>query len=221
MSEEKWSKSILISGGILIFVTVLIYLIACINIIKVPMVLLSFFFVMISEIVALFIIAKVKKEVLRSGIITAAILYLLFTVGLALVFVNFLMLSLTLYIITNVVLMGITGLVVVNLNNFADHVNKSDNETLAAERIMTECEGRIQSYLNDSEYREYKEDLNKIYEDIKYSDISSECGMEISLLQKIEGISENKEDLSEYLQEISFIIKERNIKMKNIKKGSV
>lgn len=221
MSEEKWSKSVLISGGILIFVTVLIYFIGCRNIIKFPMVLLSFFFVIVAEVVTLFIIAKTKKEVLRSGIITAAVLYLFSTIVLALVFVNFLMVFLTLYIIINVVLMGITGIVVVNLNNFADHINKIDNKTLAAEGIMIECESRIQSYLNDSKYSEYKEQLNKVYEDVKYSDISSECGMEGSLLQKIEGISENREDLSEYLKELSFLIKERNIKMKNIKKGSI
>lgn len=221
MSEEKWSKSVLISGGILFLVTILIYFIGCRNIIKVPMVLLSFFFVIVAEAVTLFIIAKTKKEVLRSSIITAAVLYLFSTIVLALVFVNFLMVFLTLYIIINVVLMGITGIVTVNLNNFADHINKIDNKTLAAEDIMIECESRIQSYLNDSEYSEYKEQLNKIYEYIKYSDISSECGMEGPLLQKIEGISENREDLSEYLKEISFLIKERNIKMKSIKKGSI
>ncbi|WP_097025639.1 hypothetical protein [Clostridium peptidivorans] len=221
MSEDKWSKSILISGGILFFVTILIYFIGCRNIIKVPMVLLSFFFVILAEVVTLFIIAKTKEEVLRSSVITAVVLYLFSTIVLALVFVNFLMVFLTLYIIINVVLMGITGIVVVNLNNFADHINKIDNKTLAVEDIMIECESRIQSYLNDSEYSEYNEQLNKIYEDIKYSDISSECGMEGSLLQKIEGISENKEDLSEYLKEISFLIKERNIKMKSIKKGSI
>ena len=221
MSEEKWSKSILISGGILILVTILIYLIGCRNIIRTPMVLLSFFFVIVAEVVTWIIIAKVKKEVLRSGIITAAMLYLLSTIVLALVFVNFLMLSLTPYIIINVVLMGITGLVVVNLNNFADHVSKSDKKILASESIMVECESIIQSYLNDSDYSEYKEQLNKIYEDIKYSDISLECGMEGSLLQEIENISENKENLSEYLQKISFLIKERNIKMKSIKKGSI
>lgn len=221
MSEEKWPKSIHISGGILFFVTVLIYFIGCRNIIKVPIVLLSFFFVIVSEVVTLFIIAKTKKEVLRSSVITAVVLYLFSTIVLALVFVNFLIVFLTLYIIINVVLMGITGIVVVNLNNFADHVNKSNNKTLSAEGTMIECESSIQSYLNDSKYSEYKEQLNKIYEDIKYSDISSECGMEGALLQKIEGISENKENLSEYLKEISFLIKERHIKMKSIKKGSI
>ncbi len=197
MSEDKWSKSILISGGIVFVVTVLIYFIGCRNIIKIPMVLLSFFFVILAEVMTFLIIAKTKKEVLRSSVITAVVLYLFSTIVLALVFINFLMIFLTLYIIINIMLMGITGIVVINLNNFADHVNKSNDKTLAAEGIMIECESRIQSYMNDSEYSEYKAELNKIYEDIKYSDISSECGMEGSLLQKIEGISENKEKLSE------------------------
>lgn len=221
MRDEKWSKSLVISGGILIFVTIFIYFIGCRNIIKIPMVLLSFFFVIVAEIMTLFIIAKTKKEVLRSSIITVALLYLFSTIVLSLVFINFLMIFLTFYIIINVVIMGIVGILVLNLNNFTDHINKINNKTLAAERIMIECQSRIQSYLNNSEYSDYKEQLNKIYEDIKYSDISSECGVEGSLLQKIEGISENKENLLGYLKEISFLVKERNIKVKSIKKGSI
>ncbi|EOR25057.1 MULTISPECIES: hypothetical protein [Clostridium] len=221
MSEDKWSKSILISGGIVFFVTILIYFIGCRNIIKVPMVLLSLLFIILAEVVTFLITAKTKKDVLRSSVITALSLYLLSTIVLALVFVNILMVFLTLYIIINIVLMGITGIALIILNNFADRVNESNNRTLAAEGIMIECESRIQSYMNNNEYSEHKEELNKIYENIKYSDISSECDMEGSLLQKIEGISENKEKLPEYLKEISFLIKERNIKVKSMKKGSI
>ena len=221
MNEEKWSKSLIISGGILVFVTIFIYFIGCRNIIKIPMVLLSFFFVIVAEVVTLFIIAKTKKEVLRSSVITATVLYLFSTIVLALVFINFLMMFLTSYIIINIVIMGVAGILVLNLNNFADHINKVNNKILSAEGIMIECESRIQSYLNNSEYSEHKGQLSKIYEDIKYSDISSECGMEGTLLQKIEGISENKENLSEYLKELSFLIKERNVKIKSKKKGSI
>lgn len=221
MRDEKWSKSLVISGVILIFVTTFIYFIGCRNIIKIPMVFLSFFFVILAEIMTLFIIAKTKKEVLRSSVITIALLYLFSTIVLSLIFINFLMIFLTFYIIINVVIMGIVGILVINLNNFTDDINKINNKTLAAERIMIECQSRIQSYLNNSEYSDYKEQLNKIYEEIKYSDTSSECGIEGSLLKKIEGISENKEDILGYLKEISFLVKERNIKVKSIKKGSI
>lgn len=221
MSEEKGSRSILISGGIFILVTILIYVIGCGSLIKAPMILLSFFFVILSEISTLLIMLKSKKEVLRFSIITASLLYLFSTIVLALVFVNFLIVFLTLYIIINVVLIGTTAIAIIALNKFSDNVNKSNNKVLAAEGIMIECESRIQSYMNEDEYRSYKNELNTLYEDIKYSDISCECGMEGILLQKIEGIAENKGNLSEYLKEVSFLIKERNIKMKSIKRGSI
>ncbi len=221
MNEDKWSKSVLISGGIIFLVTVLIYFIGFRSILTIPMGLLSFFFIILAEVVTFVISVKLKKEVLRISVITSLSLYLLSTIVVALVFINFLMFSFTLYILINIVLMGIASGTVIILNNFADNVNKSNNNTLAAESIMIECESKIQSYLNDSDYSMYKDELNTIYEDIKYSDISSECGMEEDLLQKIEGISQNKKELSEYLKEISFIIKERNIKIRNMKRGSV
>ena len=222
MNDESKSRGISIGGGILIFVTVLIYAIGCRNIIKVPTrVLLSFFFVIIAEVATFYVTLKTKVEVLRSGVITTTVLYLFSTIILALLFVNLVMNSPTLYAIINLVLMGIAAITTFTLNSFADHVNKSNNKILAAEAIMIECQDKIQSYLNDDSYSEYKEQLNRIYEDIKYSDISSECGMEGALLQKIEEISENKEGVLTYLKEISFLIKERNIKMKSMKRGSI
>lgn len=222
MNDESKSRGISIGGGILIFVTVLIYAIGCRNIIKVPTrVLLSFFFVIIAEVATFYVTLKTKMEVLRSGVITTTVLYLFSTIILALLFVNLVMNSATLYAIINLVLMGIAAIAIFALNSFADHVNKSNNKILAAEAIMIECQDKIQSYLNDDSYSEYKEELNRIYEDIKYSDISSECGMEGALLQKIEEISENKEGVLTYLKEISFLIKERNIKMKSMKRGSI
>lgn len=222
MNDESKSRGISIGGGILIFVTVLIYAIGCRNIIKVPTrVLLSFFFVIIAEVATFYVTLKTKMEVLRSGVITTTVLYLFSTIILALLFVNLVMNSATLYAIINLVLMGIAAIAIFALNSFADHVNKSNNKILAAEAIMIKCQDKIQSYLNDDSYSEYKEELNRIYEDIKYSDISSECGMEGALLQKIEEISENKEGVLTYLKEISFLIKERNIKMKSMKRGSI
>lgn len=222
MNDETRSKGISIGGGILIFVTVLIYAIGCRNIIQVPTrVLLSFFFVVIAEVVTFYVVLKTKMEVLRSGVITTTVLYLFSTIILALLFVNLVMNSATLYAIINLVLIGIAAIAAFTLNSFADHINKSNNKILAAEAIMIECQDKIQSYLNDDNYSEYKDQLNRIYEDIKYSDTSSECGMEGALLQKIEAIPENKEGLSTYLKEISFLIKERNIKMKSMKRGSI
>lgn len=235
MSNDNGTKIISISGGILIFVTVLIYAIGCRDIIKVPtIVALSFFFVVLAEVTTFYVMLKTKMEILRSGVITVMILYLFSTVILALLFVNLFIRSLTLYAIINLVIMGVVAIVVLNLNGFVDHVTKAknktlsvehvtkaNNKTLSAEIIMGQCQDRIQSYLNDSQYSQYKKQLNKIYEDVKYSDISSGCGMEGELLLKIEGISENKDNILEYVQEISFLIKERNIKIKRIKRGSI
>lgn len=221
MNEDKWSKNIILICGISIFITILIYFIVLKNIFKFPMGILSLFFVIISEIATFYIIAKTKKEVLRISIITVSIGYLILTLILAFIFINFLMIFFRLYIITNIVLIGISVILIVVLNKFSDRINMENNKVLSAQGIMFECESKIELYLSDTNYSKYREQLNKIYEEIKYSDISSECGIEGKILQKIEGISISNENLSEYLNELSFLIKERDVKMKNIKKGLI
>lgn len=221
MNEGKWSKNIILICGISIFITMLIYFIALKNIFKFPMGILSLFFVIISEIATFYIIAKTKKEVLRISIITVSIGYLILTLILAFIFINFLMIFFRLYIIINIVLIGVSVILIVVLNKFSDRINIENNKVLSAQGIMFECESKIELYLSDTNYSKYREQLNKIYEEIKYSDISSECGIEEKILQKIEGISISNENLSEYLNELSFLIKERDVKMKNIKKGLI
>lgn len=221
MNKDKWSKGILISGLILIFITAIIYFIEFKNIINTSMVLASFLFVIIAEILTILIVLKTKREILRLSIVTTAVLYLLSTIVLALVVNNFMMLSLNSYIIVNIILIGITSVVIVNLNIFVIQVNEKNNKILEAEHLISECAEKIQYYINNFEYGEYKKELNNIYDDLRYSDISSKCGMESTLLKKIESISEYEEDLSEYLKEIKVLIKERNLKLKNTKKGTI
>lgn len=221
MNEDKWSKNIILICGISIFITILIYFIVLKNIFKFPMGILSLFFVIISEIATFYIIVKTKKEVLRISIITVSIGYLILTLILAFIFINFLMIFFRLYIITNIVLIGGSVTLILVLNKFSDGINIGNDKVLSAQGIMFECESKIELYLSDTNYSKYREQLNKIYEDIKYSDISSECGIEGKILQKIEGISISNENLSEYLNELSFLIKERDVKMKNIKKGLI
>lgn len=221
MNKYKELKAIFLIGLIMMVITWVIYFLGFIGRTNIFIAILSYFFVIISEISLLVTIVKNKKGLYGISIITISSLYMIFTMVAAFLFVKISIMPVGIYILINVIAIGVTAIINIVLNYFQYHQDVVNKEILNAEAIMIQCQSIIETYLNSDEYDDYKKQLNKIYEDIKYSDISSECGLESTLLEKIENISENKEDLSNYLREISSLVKERNIKMKNLKRGTI
>ena len=175
MNKYKELKAIFLIGLIMMVITWVIYFLGFIGRTNIFIAILSYFFVIISEISLLVTIVKNKKGLYGISIITISSLYMIFTMVAAFLFVKISIMPVGIYILINVIAIGVTAIINIVLNYFQYHQDVVNKEILNAEAIMIQCQSIIETYLNSDEYDDYKKQLNKIYEDIKYSDISSEC----------------------------------------------
>lgn len=236
---KRQSKLILngIIGLIVIIATLAIFFLGINKLQKETIDFLSLTFVLISEIVLFGVITvlfllngKVNKVFLRSGIISAAVTYWIATTIVSIVLNPVYRDNISGFITAHIIIISITAIIMVGLSAAAMHIQSRDQKIMNAGLLLRDCESKVFSLLNSDDYTPVKNHLNSLFEELKFSDMSTSLPeKEREIKAKIIELSEalnaaplNEKAASDTVQKINNIIlmvKERNMEVMQIKRG--
>jgi len=129
---------------------------------------------------------------------------------------------------TQIIIMAIVLIISILLYTIGISVTEKDSKIMYSRLIMKDCESLAFSLKSNAKFHVYFSLLNKIYEEIKYSDKTKSINEEQAIYDKInkleEVLSNNKsnpkvEDISIIVDEIVLLIKKRNLSVLQLNQG--
>lgn len=235
MSRKVRTLSTLGIGLIVFIVTLIVFLLGYINHSKEGIDWLGLIFVLISEI-ALFggttvILSKnysSSRMLLVSGIISTLSIYWIVTSVLSVFSNNIFGNNIRGFATTQIIILAIALIISIALYATGINVHENDSKVKYSGLIMKDCESLAFSLKSNSSFSAYSSLLNKIYEEIKYSDKTKSVENEEIIYNRIQYLKEllsdnenkpNVEDISTIVDEIVLLIKERNLSVLRLNQG--
>lgn len=220
----QWLSAII--GIIVITVTILVFFILGFE--KSTANYISFGFLIFSEIVCFLgglICSNVNditnKVFLRSGSLSVLSLYfigaliLLLISGIFKVNANILLI---LEILLTAVMMIILIVIVISTNR----INNSEQKTIEDRKLMQICEKRVYDLLIDTKNKPFENDINSIYEMLKYADKIGVATVDEKIVGAIlkleEGLRTSTINI-EHFEEVKSLIAMRNMELSEAKRG--
>ena len=217
----KNKKSILIIGGITLFITFIIFLLG-IDKGKRTIDYISFLFIVLGECITFGIMAFYKQPTMISNLSITSILpvYLVINILFSLVFKNVFANDISTFVVVHIVLIAILAIFIIILGGLLNGINKDEENTIKQKAVIDECERVAQILVLNNKYENHRTKLNKIYDDIKYSDhISDYKSSEIlSALNSI-SLCTNEIEIDILCEQIILLVQERNITVNQLKRG--
>ncbi len=124
-------------------------------------------------------------------------------------------------------LMSLAAIISISLFIAASNVNASNTKIQSNRVLLQESENMVFNLKNKKAYALYKESLDRLYETIKYRDkVAYNSTLEERINEHIVNLSNNlkenyedKEAISESIENIITLIKERNMEVHTAKRG--
>lgn len=196
---------------------------------------LSLTFVLISEI-ALFCgttVVLTKKYtssqmLLASGIISTLSICFIVTTILSIFSRNIFKDNVHGFATTEIIILAIAIIISISLYVAVINIREHDAKLMNSRLTMRECENLAFSLKSNVNFSAYSSLLNKIYEEIKYSDKTKSVEKEQTIYIKIEELNAllsnnenepNVQDISKMVDEIVLLIKERNLSVIQLNQG--
>lgn len=196
-----------ISCAILFFVTLIIYMLPCRSIWHIYMCWISMGFVLLAELVLALALITVNKQTFRVGAVVAAIINLIVVSITAIIFVNSFSFLIMPYLVTNIILFAILCVFLLGIYLFSNRIK----ETRASEDYhsynIKRSEMEMYRLVNSEIAKDYKQELTRLYEDLKYSDTSSSSGSEEQIFNLISELSDSFENKTEVEKIDAIIVK--------------
>lgn len=165
---------------------------------------------------------------LISGIISDLLIYCIATIVLSVFSRSIFQDNTRGFVTTQIVILAVALSISIALYAAVLNVKEHDTKLMNSRLIMNECEKLAFSLKFNSDFSEYSSLLNKIYEEIKYSDKTKSIKKEQNIYNKIEELknflsnNENEpkaEYITKMVDEIILLIKERNLSVVKMNKG--
>jgi hypothetical protein len=171
----------------------------------------------------------VNSMLFRVGIITTLLIYWIVSIVISTftrsIFIN----NVGGFVTAQIILCAAVAIITIILWMFAVSIAAKDEKTVNSRLLMQNCEDLVFSLKSNKAYSDYHELLNKLYEEIKYSDktvsIDKENVIYSQLTELTNTLNGNNtstttvQDVFEAVDTIILSIKERNIGIKNLKQG--
>lgn len=235
MSHKVRTLATMAIGLIIFIVTLVVFLLGYTNHPKEGIDWIGLIFVLISEI-ALFggstvILAKKypsNQMLLVSGVISTLSIYWIATIILSIFSKNIFGDNIRGLVTINVVILALALIISIALYAAGINVHEHDSRLKFSRLIMKDCESLAFSLKSNTSFSDYHSLLNKVYEEIKYSDKTKSSENDETIYNKIQFLKEllsnnqNKpkiEDVSSIADEIILLIKERNLSILQLNQG--
>lgn len=226
-------------GLIVIAMTLLIFFLGFSKQPKIFIDYISLIFIIFSEVIlfggmilVLYNGAKVNKIIMRAGVISTLFLYWIFTILTSVFFKLMFNDNVSTFVIIQFMAIAIVAIIIISLVIFASQVERSNSRAMDSRVWMQESESIILSLKLDSKLTPYMNILDQLYEELKYSDkVALNLDRDMEINRKINDFSEDIKEMNisslteQYVEDkirrIIFLVKERNMLMKQAKRGSV
>lgn len=189
---------------------------------------ISLGFLIFSEVVCFlgeFITSKINsitnKMFLRSG--TTGVLTIYFIGSLILLFVSgFLKENVSLLVVIEILLVAIVAVVLIAIVISTNKINASEQKTIEDRKLMQICEKRVYDLLVDTKNKPFENDINSVYEMLKYADKIGVTTVDEKIVGAILKLEENLKTSTvniEQFKEIKSLISMRNMELSETKRG--
>lgn len=217
----KNKKSILIIGGIVLFVTLIIFLLG-IDEGKKAIDYVSFIFIVIGECVTFGILAFYKQPTMISNLAITSVMpiYLATNILFSLLLKNYFRENISTFVVIHIVMMCVVAVIIIVLSSLLNTINKDEEKTIIQKAVFDECERVAHTLLLDSKYVEHKDKLTKIYDEIKYSDhIADYKSSDILSVLNAISLCIDEAEINRLCDQAIQLIQDRNITVKQLKRG--
>jgi len=170
--------------------------------------------------------ANHNRVFIRSGITSSLFLYFAATLIIVL-FVRQFENKLHTFILFQLGIIAFFAIIILLLLIFSRRIANQDCKTIDDRKCIDACEKRVYDLLSDNKNIGYRNDLNKLYNSLKYSDkigsssVDDKIESQIALLESALGNTEkDKNHIMKLFSEISTFINQRTGEISRLKRGS-
>lgn len=212
-------------GLIIIAVTLVLFLIGFNGIEKTTLNWLAMTFLLISEVMLIaglllspLYIKTMNAVLITSGVYSTLFAYWIITACLAIFAKVFFADNLRAFISTQLIVFGIVAIVIIALFISAANVKSDDDKIKNRAVILKNSENIAFSLASNPQYRQFKNILDRLYEELKYSDNNAEIAdldqlvfsAMNELAEKLNKVEVDNEDIEKKINSIILHVKERN-----------
>lgn len=211
----------LIIGGIIVFVTLLIFCCGIPNG-KEGIDYVALLFILIAEVGYFAILYASGKSTVFSQLVIMSIIsiYSILAILFSLILKNTFANHITGFVIINIVFIAAAAIAVIVAGNITPRIENSQEKTFEQTSLIRECESKALVLAQNDAFSHCSDILEKIYDEIKYSDSVSDYKSS-EILSALNDISENCEnaDLDKLCKKVLQLVQERNVVVKQSKRG--
>lgn len=226
MKSITKSTAGLIIGVVVIVATIVVFVFGDMAKPKGSIDILGLIFILVSE-VLLFTsihVLNISKETrhsvfIKSGLISTLVLYWIVTTLFYILVKGFYISNMGGFLTVNIIFLAITSITCILIFAVYNKVRESNINTLNNVSAIKNIENKAKLLCDNVKYRRYKNELNKMYEDIKYCDNTIMLDADTELADRLfelekklisaEEIEENT--IYEAIDEITLTVKKRNL----------
>lgn len=219
----KNKKVTLIIGGIFMAITVLLFLIR-IKDGKRTIDYIALFCVLLGEVLAFGTAAYSMQSTTISQLAVSSVsgVYLFINIAFSVLFKNAFKNDISSFLIFHIIFVCIAAVAIIVLSGVLKNINKDTETVLQQKAVIDECERVANILAQNDKFKNNKQILNQIYDEIKYNDHISDykSGEILSALNEIynaEGLSDD--EIQKLCQKAYNLVQERNITVKQLKRG--
>lgn len=228
---KRREKAFSISGILVILVTILLFFITTQE--RTTITWLGFCFLIIAEIVffgGMIFIEKSAKElsqiIVRSGLGSTITIYAIASIIVSLVYMNFFRDSIISFCVIQILLLAISMILGIVFYTSGKSTRSNDAMINDASAMINKMLSKMKLLMSN---KEYKNDLEKLYDSLRFSDTSTLVKADYELDDKIQDLEsvfsnddENKnEKIDTLLNNISELINRRKSEVMESKRGSI
>lgn len=171
---------------------------------------------------------NISKTLISLGIISTLFIYWVATVGIATFGRSIFKESLGGFITAQIIMCAIAAIITILLSMVAVRVAAKDAKLDNSKLLMESCESEAFTLKSNTAFREHYQSLNKLYEEIRFSDKTVSIDKEEIIYSQIRNLSDmlhnkmttvNTQDISNTIEAIILNIKERNSNVLKLKQG--
>lgn len=185
---------------------------------------LSLMFLVFSEAIGTVKAFYIKRTIFDIATLITSGLHIGLVLLFSIIFVNIFPLLIKNYILVNVFVLCILGIVDVMILHFSKRVSTVNHRLNENQFVMRRCIEKADVLLVKFRETCYMNDLYEIVELLKYSDNSSFSQDEIAIMEKLDELNnltnDNADEINEKIIELQNLIKLRSLKVTSTKYGS-
>lgn len=235
MKTDRNAAAGAVIGGIVILLTLVIFFFGNTKVEKESIDLAALWLVLFSElvlfggIVALNLYEGYKDKVfIKSGIISTLFLYWAVVTAFSLLARRSYANNISGFVTVHLVVFGIAVIISILIAASYKTISERNEKEINAGALINKCENTARLLAANTGFSKYKDMLNRMYEDIKYSDKTMEAEEDKLIFNQLEDLSENlssnsKDDerIKSSIDTIKHLVKQRDVSIRELKKGGI